>query len=177
MRQKKRKESEQVRCQWESPAVEPRTLLAWAASALPRSYSNQTTTMQPSQSPLCTAQMVLNASVACTPGSHSVCASELRSGPPRGLGGAQGKYAKWGPTKWIVWAGSGGTPPGNFEILHALKCVLGAPEALFRACTQYTVHIYRSCKLPFSISGFRSKSTTYGALASGQRSRLFASAA
>ena len=26
-------------------------------------------------------------------------------------------------------------PPGNFEILHALKCVLGAPEAPFRACT------------------------------------------
>ena len=26
-------------------------------------------------------------------------------------------------------------PPGNFEILHALKCVLGAPEALFLACT------------------------------------------
>ena len=22
-------------------------------------------------------------------------------------------------------------PPGNFESLHALKCVLGAPEALF----------------------------------------------
>ena len=42
--------------------------------------------------------------------------------------------------------GSGGTPPGNFEIVHALKCVLGAPEALFRACT----------KLPSSISGFGS---------------------
>ena len=38
---------------------------------------------------------------------------------------------------------------GNFEILHALKCVLGAPGALFRACTQY---IY-TCKLPSSISG------------------------
>ena len=57
-------------------------------------------------------------------------------------------------------------PPGNFEILHALKCVLGAPEALFRACTQY---IY-TCKLPSSISGFRSKSATYGALASGLHS-------
>ena len=30
---------------------------------------------------------------------------------------------------------SGGTPPGNFEILHAPKCGLAAPEALFRART------------------------------------------
>ena len=40
------------------------------------------------------------------------------------------------------------------RILHALKCVLGASEALFRACTQY---IY-TCKLPSSSSGFMSKS-------------------
>ena len=39
--------------------------------------------------------------------------------------------------------GSGGTPAGNFEILHALKCVLGAIEALFRAWTQY---ILASCR-------------------------------
>ena len=52
-------------------------------------------------------------------------------------------------------------PPGNFEILLSRSaCVLGAAEALFRACTQY---IY-TCKLPSSISGFRSKSMTYGAL-------------
>ena len=69
---------------------------------------------------------------------------------------------KWGPTEWIVRGVWGGTPPGNFEILHALKCVLGAPEALFRACTQY---IY-TCKLPSSISGFRWKNTTHGAVAS-----------
>ena len=61
--------------------------------------------------------------------------------------------------------GSGGMSPGNFAILHALKCVLGTPEALFRACTQY---IY-TCKLPSSISSFRSKSATNGALASGER--------
>ena len=79
------------------------------------------------------------------------------------IGGAQGKYKTWGPRKWIMWGGSGGSPPGNFEILHALKCVLGAPEALFRECTQY---IY-TCKLPSSISGFRLESTTCGALASG----------
>ena len=51
--------------------------------------------------------------------------------------------------------------PRKFEMLHALKCVLGAPEVLFRACTQY-IYI---CNLPSSISGFRSKSTTYEALA------------
>ena len=42
----------------------------------------------------------------------------------KSIGGAQGKYEKWGPTKWIMCGGSGGTPPRNFEILHALKCVL-----------------------------------------------------
>ena len=47
-------------------------------------------------------------------------------------------------------------PPGKFEVLHAVKCVLGAPEA-YCACTQ---HIY-TCRLPYSISGFKSTSTTY----------------
>ena len=45
------------------------------------------------------------------------------------IGKAQGKYKKWGPQNGLcegVW----GTPPGNFEILHVLKCVLGTPEAL-----------------------------------------------
>ena len=56
--------------------------------------------------------------------------------------------------------GSGGTPPGDFTCSER---VLGAPEALFHTCTQ---SIY-TCKLPSSISGFRSKNTTYGALASG----------
>ena len=74
-------------------------------------------------------------------------------------GGAPGQMQKVGPHKMDCVRGSGGTPPGNFEILHAPKCVLGAPEALFRACTQY---IY-TCKFPSSISSFRSK-TQYGAL-------------
>ena len=52
--------------------------------------------------------------------------------------------------------------PGNFETLHALKCILEAPEALFHACTQY---IY-TCKFLSSISSFRSKSSMYRALAS-----------
>ena len=44
-------------------------------------------------------------------------------------GGEPEQMEKLGPTKWIV-------PSENyFEILHALKCVLGASEALFRAYT------------------------------------------
>ena len=39
---------------------------------------------------------------------------------------------------------------------------MGVPEAYFRACMQY-IH---TCKLPSSISSFRSKSMMYGALAS-----------
>ena len=54
-------------------------------------------------------------------------------------------------------------PPENFEVLHALKRVLGASEAPFQALCMHTVHTY-TCKLPSSFSGFRSKSTTYGAL-------------
>ena len=73
------------------------------------------------------------------------------------IGGAQGKYKKWAPENGLCEGGLGARPQ---EILHALKCVPGAPEALFHACTQY---IY-TCKLPSSISGFRTKSTTYGAL-------------
>ena len=46
------------------------------------------------------------------------------------------------------------------EILHGLKCILGAP---FCACIQ-NLH---NCKLLSSFSGFRSKNTTYGTLASG----------
>ena len=42
-----------------------------------------------------------------------------------------GQRQKWGPAIWIVRGGSGGMRPENVEILHALKCVLGAPEAFF----------------------------------------------
>ena len=73
--------------------------------------------------------------------------------------GGPGQIQKVGP----VWGGSGGMPPGNFESLHALKCVLGASEAPFCACTQY---IY-TCKLSSLFSGFRSKSMTYRVLVSG----------
>ena len=42
------------------------------------------------------------------------------------IGQAQDKDKKWGAAIWIVQGGSWGTPPENVEILHALKCVLGA---------------------------------------------------
>ena len=47
--------------------------------------------------------------------------------------------------------GSGGTPPENFEVLHALKCVLGASEAPVCACIQY-IHIPASCRLRLAVS-------------------------
>ena len=93
--------------------------------------------------------------------------SNSTPGPPTGLGGGGPRAnPKIGALQNGLCEGGRGTPPGNFEILHALKCILGAPEALFRARTQY---IY-TCKLPSSISGFRSKNTMYGALASRRRS-------
>ena len=77
--------------------------------------------------------------------------------------GVGDKYNNWGPTNGLCEGGSGGIRKLIFlRFLHALKCVLGVPEALFHACTQY-IYI---CKLPSSISGFRSNSTTYGAVAS-----------
>ena len=80
--------------------------------------------------------------------------------------GGPGQIQKVGPHEMDGVRGVWGQGPRKFRDLHALKCILVAPEALFRACTQY---IY-TCKLPFSISGFRSKNATYGALARGLRS-------
>ena len=54
-------------------------------------------------------------------------------------------------------------PTGNFEILHALKCVLVVCETPF---CMHTVHTY----LQVAICSFRLKSTTYRTLASGLRS-------
>ena len=76
------------------------------------------------------------------------------------LGGPRAK-AKSGAPQSGLWKGGWGHAPRKFWDLLALKCVLGLlHQALFRACTQY---IYYSCKFPSSISGFRSKSTTYRA--------------
>ena len=47
--------------------------------------------------------------------------------------------------------GSGGTPPENFEVLHALKRVLGASEAPLCARIQY-IHIPGSCRLRLAVS-------------------------
>ena len=74
-----------------------------------------------------------------------------RSTPPtraaERIVGARGKYEKWGAHS--IACVRGGTPPGNFAILHALKCVLGASEASFRAYIQY-IH---TCQLSSSFSG------------------------
>ena len=55
------------------------------------------------------------------------------SGPPRGWEGPRANTRSGAHNK----GGSGGTPPENFEVLHALKRVLGASEAPFCACIQY----------------------------------------
>ena len=65
--------------------------------------------------------------------------------------GAQGKYKKWDPFYRLCEGGLGRTPPGNFEILLALKCVLGASEAPFCACIQYIQCIY-TCQLQSSFA-------------------------
>ena len=57
---------------------------------------------------------------------------------PERVGGPRANiYKKWGHTNGLC-EGSVGVHPQ--EILHALKCVLGAPEALF--------HAFRSDQLP-----------------------------
>ena len=57
------------------------------------------------------------------------------AGSPRGLEEPR-QIQKLEPHKMNCVRGVWGHAPGNFEILHALKCVLGAPEALFHTCTQ-----------------------------------------
>ena len=96
-----------------------------------------------------------------TPGCDLVHIGRVRAAER--IVGARGKYENWGRYYRLCKGGSGGTPPGNFAILHALKCVLGASEAPFRSYIQY-IH---TCQLPSSFSGFRLKSTTNGALVSG----------
>ena len=59
----------------------------------------------------------------------------------------QGKYKKWG-CKLDCMRGVWGHALGNFEILHALKCVLGAHEALYRPCIE-CIHTF---KLPSLVS-------------------------
>ena len=72
-------------------------------------------------------------------------------GPPRRLVGPRANIKCGARNMDCVREGAGGTPPGNVEILHALKCVLEASEAPFCVCIQY-IH---TCKLPSSFSSFR----------------------
>ena len=69
------------------------------------------------------------------------------------MGGAQGKCKKRGPQYRLCKGGLGVCPNKNFEVLHALRCVLGASEAPFCACNSTYVP-----NLPSSFSCFRSKS-------------------
>ena len=71
-------------------------------------------------------------------------------GRAKRIGRAQDKDKKWGPTIWIVRGGSGGIPPENVENLHALKCVLGAPEALFFV-NSHSIYIPASCRLQLAV--------------------------
>ena len=68
--------------------------------------------------------------------------------------GAQGKYKKWDPFYRLCEGGLGRTPPGNFEILLALKCVLGASEAPFRSCIQsiQSIQCIYTCQLQSSFA-------------------------
>ena len=61
------------------------------------------------------------------------------AGPPRGWEGPRAN-TKCGAHNIDCGRGSGGTALGNFELLRALKCVLGASEAPFLC--MHTVHTY-----------------------------------
>ena len=76
--------------------------------------------------------------------------------------GLWGPRVKVGPILWMMWGGSGGMPPGNVEILHALKCVCS--RGFWSSFSHMHTH---TCQLQSLFSSFRSKSTMYGALASG----------
>ena len=65
------------------------------------------------------------------------------TGPPRGLGGPRANTKSGAPQNGLCEGGLGAHPQ---EILHALKCFVGAAEVIFCACTQY---IY-TCKLAVS---------------------------
>ena len=54
---------------------------------------------------------------------------------------AQGKHKKWGPYYRLLEGGSRGMTPENFEIVQALKCVLGASEVPFHAYLPVAVFV------------------------------------
>ena len=59
-----------------------------------------------------------------------------------------GQIRKVGAIIKTVWEGLGEPSSENFELLHALKCVLVASEAPFCACIQF-IH---TCQLPIAVS-------------------------
>ena len=69
-------------------------------------------------------------------------------GPLRRLGGPWANTKSGAPQNGLCEGGLGGMPLGNFEILHTLKCVLGAPEAFLCVCT----HTPASCHLRLAVS-------------------------
>ena len=71
----------------------------------------------------------------------------LHSGPLRGLGGPRAS-TKVGPHMQNILCEGGvwGHAPGNFEMLCALKCVLGTPETLF-VVHAHSTYIPASCCL------------------------------
>ena len=73
--------------------------------------------------------------------------SNTGPGPPRGWegGGLRANTKSGTPQNGFCE----GTPLGNFEILHALKCVLGAPEAPFHA---HSTYIPASCRVRLAVS-------------------------
>ena len=82
------------------------------------------------------------------------------------IGGAQGKYKEWDPKIRIVWGGLGHIPSNFWDFTCSEVCSGGSWGSFSYAHSSY---IY-TCKMPSSISCFRSKSMTYRALASGLRS-------
>ena len=83
--------------------------------------------------------------------------------------GAQGKYKEWGPEIRIVGGGWGCAPRKFWDFTCSRVCSGGSWGSFF--VHAHSTYRY-TCKMPSSISGFRSKSTMYGALASGLRSRI-----
>ena len=64
------------------------------------------------------------------------------------IGRAQAKYKKWAPQYGLCEGKVWGHGHRNFEILHALKCVLGAPKAFF--VHAHSKYIPKSCRLAVS---------------------------
>ena len=72
----------------------------------------------------------------------SVAIISIRAAERIGEGGPRANTKSGALQNGLCEGGLGTCPQEIFAILHALKCVLGTPEALFRACTQYIYSVY-----------------------------------